>query len=113
MKLQKDLTTEYKNDILLEVNKRIKNIIYSFLACIIFLMGSVVFVSFFSLPETLVAILFLPCGFFFVYQVFLLKNVKCPYCKKSLLTSLYFGKIPTKFNALIVKKCNHCGAKLM
>ena len=104
---------EYKNNILIVINRRIKKILYSFLGCVVFLIGSSALVNYYSLPEIFIPILFLPCGGVFVYQIFLLKDIKCPYCKESLFTSLYFGKIPTEFKSLFGKKCNHCGAKLM
>lgn len=110
---QKSVTNDHKGSIREEINKQLKRIIFSFLGCIAFLAGSSAFVSYYTLPELLVPILVLPCGIFFVYQLFLLKVIKCPYCKKSLYTSLYLGKLPTGSKAITIRKCNNCGAELL
>lgn len=110
---QKSVLNEYKDNIRDEINKYLKRIIFSFLGCVAFLAASSAFVSYYALPELLVPILVLPCGIFFVYQLFLLGNIKCPYCKKSLYTSLYLGTLPTGSNAITIRKCNNCGAKIL
>lgn len=111
--LQKSVKNEYKGGIRESINKRLKKIFLSFLGCIVFLAGSAAFINYYSLPEILVPILVLPCGFSFVYQVFSLKNIKCPYCKNSLYTSLYYGDLPIGIKTITIRKCNNCGAEIL
>jgi hypothetical protein len=102
---------EYESTIRPQVNKWLKKLFFSFIGCSLLLIVTPELLKFLGFSQKLTAIVFLPCGIFYVYQILSIKDVKCPICKKPLYYSLYIAKIPFKLNSLSGKSCNHCGAR--
>jgi len=97
---------EYKLTIRPQINKWLKKLFISFIGCSLLLIITPHLLNFLGFSQELTAIVFLPCGIFYVYQIFSIKDIKCPVCKSPLFSSLYNAKIPFKLNNLSVKSCN-------
>ena len=107
-----DYTEEYKKRVRPEINRRLKKVFLYLVGCVAFLYIASLILDYFKLPDKLIFILFFPCAFFYLYQIFAFKNIKCPNCSKSLFTLLSMGKVPIIFKGHVSLRCPHCGAKL-
>ncbi len=101
----------YESTIRPQINKWLKKVLLSFIGCSFLIVLTLKLLEFMGLSQKLTAVIFLPCGIFYVYQICSIKNIRCPICKKPLYFSLYSAKIPFKLNSLSGKSCNHCGAR--
>ena len=107
---QKNLIN-YESTIRPQVNKWLKKLFISFIACSLLLIITPELLKLLGFSQKLTVIVFLPCGIFYAFQIFSIKEIKCPVCRKPLFLSLYNAKIPFRLNSLFGKSCNHCGAK--
>ena len=107
---QKNLIN-YESTIRPQVNKWLKKLSISFIACSFLLVITPELLILLGFSQKLTAIVFLPCAIFYAFQIFSIKEIKCPVCRKPLFLSLYNAKIPFRLNSLFGKSCNHCGAK--
>lgn len=107
-----DYTEEYRNRIRPEINRRLKKFFLSLIGCVLLLVAASKILDYFNLPDKLIFILFFPCAVFYLHQISSFRNIKCPHCKKSLLTLLSIGKVPLISKGYVSKHCPHCEAKL-
>ncbi len=107
-----DYTDEYKNKIRPEINRRLRNLLLSFIGCVIFLIATSAVLDYFGLPDKLIFILFFACAAFYLYQINCFTNIKCPNCKKSLFVLSYIRKTPLTYKGYVSKHCTHCGVRL-
>lgn len=102
---------EYDSTIRPQINKWLKKLFISFIGCSLLLIITPELLKLLGFSQKLTPIVFLPCAIFYAFQIFSIKEIKCPVCKKPLFFSLYNAKIPFKLSSLSGKSCNHCGAK--
>jgi phage FluMu protein Com len=107
-----DYSNEYRDKIRPEINKRLKRIFVSFIGCTVILIVSSMLLDFFDLPDKLIFFIFIPCGVFYLREIFSFKDIKCPHCDKSLFTTSNIGKVPIIYRSYVSVKCPHCGVKL-
>ena len=107
-----DYTEEYRDRIRPEINKRLKRVFFSLIVCVLLLIVASKILGYYGLPDKLIFLLFFPCAFFYLYQIFSFKNIKCPHCQRPLFTLLSIGRIPLFSKSNVSKHCLHCKAKL-
>lgn len=104
----KDYTNEYNEQIRPEINKRYKRVIITFIACAIILVISTGILRYSGLPEKLIFLIAIPCGGFYLREIYSFKEIKCPNCNKSLFNQFSIGLLPI----YVSSTCPHCGIRI-
>jgi len=96
-------------DVQFKINKWVKNVLYSFVLCCIVIIIFYNLIVYLELSDKLIAPIFLICGAYYLYQISLIRNVKCPNCCKPLIY-YFFGKNTLNMKVLKFQQCNNCGS---
>jgi len=107
---QLDFSKEYKEGIKPQIKKYLQGIFLSFIGCIVILYIFSKALSFFELPDRLIFLMFFPCSGYYLYKIFLINQIKCPNCRKSIFSTTTIGKLSIFSSDFSIKRCPHCSA---
>ena len=91
-----------------EIGNWVKRVVVSFIICSFVVMLSSKLIDHFKLPERLVFLVFLPCGVFYLYQIYSFTRIRCGNCGNTVFPNVFTFPI----DLFTRKQCPNCGAKI-